>query len=393
MPNGKVSGYVDLGTDIENDETNPIAKDALVMMVVSLDSSWKIPIAYFLINGITSVTNTGLITDALIRLSNIGIEVTSVTLDGPAEHFSTMKALGASFDLLNLRPFFPHPCENRNVFVICDPYHLLKLMRNSLGAQKVLKDRSGNSIEWRYIENLQRLQEEEGLRAGNKLKKRHIQYWKMKMKVSLAAQTLSSSVADSIEICNLDLHLKEFEGSEATVRFIRCVDRVFDFLNSRNTFAKGFKSPLKVSNEAAWRSTILTEVEYLKGITDVSGKSMLKTRRYVPFIGFITAVDSIIQIFDMYVKAPGSQLRYLLTYKFSQDHLELFFCAIRSCGGWCPSPTSLHFSSAYKRLLIHHEVEAVNGNSKAMDSTKVLIVPSTRKFRIDHYDPQVYDKM
>lgn len=55
------------------------------------------------------------------------------------------------------------------------------------------------------------------------------------MKVSLAAQTLSSSVANSIEFCDRDLGLPEFRDSEAIVRFIRCIDRLFDFLNSRKS--------------------------------------------------------------------------------------------------------------------------------------------------------------
>lgn len=51
----------------------------------------------------------------------------------------------------------------------------------------------------------------------------------MKIKISLAAQTLSNSVADGIEFRDHELNLKEFEGSEATVRFLRCIDRVFGF--------------------------------------------------------------------------------------------------------------------------------------------------------------------
>lgn len=182
-------------------------------------------------------------------------------------------------------------------------------------------------------ENLVNLQEEEGLRAGNKLRRAHIDFHKMKMKVALAAQTLSSSTANSIEYCDKYLGLRNFHGSSATVRFIICIDRIFDFLNSRNPLGKGFKAPLRRSNEVFWRESILKEINYLKVITDVAGVSIFRTRRYVPFVGFITAVLSVINIFDLYVKPETSQLKYLLTYKLSQDHLELFFCAIRQCGG------------------------------------------------------------
>ena len=75
------------------------------------------------------------------------------------------------------------------------------------------------------------------------------------------------------------------------------------------------------------------------------------------FAGMITAVLSVIAIFDTNVKPNDSQLKYLLMYKLSQDHIELFFAAIRCCGEWCPKPTCAQFVSASKR----HEVESVNG--------------------------------
>ena len=62
------------------------------------------------------------------------------------------------------------------------------------------------------------------------------------MKVNLAAQTLHArhaSVADAIELCCCNIKLYQFASSEATVRFLRIIDQLFDILNSRNPFAKG----------------------------------------------------------------------------------------------------------------------------------------------------------
>lgn len=236
-----------------------------------------------------------------------------------------MRALGATFSMPNPKPYFSHPCEDRNVFVIFDPCHVIKLKRNCFGDYKVLKDNLGRLIDWRFVVELANLQEKEGLRGGNKLRLRHIQYWKIKMKVALAAQTLSSSVADCIEFCKVFLNLQQFKGSEGTVRFTRCVDRLFDFLNSRNLLGKGYKAPLKASNENFWQTPILEEILYLKIITNIQGKLMVSSRRYVPFVGFITGIESVIHIFDLYVKPDNSGLKYLLAYKLSQDHLELLF--------------------------------------------------------------------
>ena len=77
---------------------------------------------------------------------------------------------------------------------------ILKLVRNALAEWGIFIDKYGGKIQWEYVIQLQKLQDEEGLRLGNKLKKAQI-YWKQqKMKVNLAAQSLSGSVADAIEL-------------------------------------------------------------------------------------------------------------------------------------------------------------------------------------------------
>lgn len=66
---------------------------------------------------------------------------------------------------------------------------MLKLVRNILGASKILIDDQGQEIQWAYLKKLHKLQVAEGFHLGNKL--RHINYEKQKMKVKLAAQLMS----------------------------------------------------------------------------------------------------------------------------------------------------------------------------------------------------------
>lgn len=66
LPNGEIKGYVDVGSNVEKRGPSLLAKDALVLIVVSLDAKWKIPIGYFLINGIDSDTNAGFVEEAII---------------------------------------------------------------------------------------------------------------------------------------------------------------------------------------------------------------------------------------------------------------------------------------------------------------------------------------
>ena len=83
------------------------------------------------------------------------------------------------------------------------------------------------SFRWDFIKCLHQLQTDEGLRAGNQLKKSHINWKQQRMKVNLAAQVLSRSVADAISFCREDLQLPQFKGSEATVGFLKQFDLLF----------------------------------------------------------------------------------------------------------------------------------------------------------------------
>ncbi len=68
------------------------------------------------------------------------------------------------------------------------------------------------------------------------------------MSVSLAAQTLSASVASAIDFLWDEAHVPEFEGSEAITDFIRAIDTTFDFLNSKNVLGKGSNAPVTRPN-------------------------------------------------------------------------------------------------------------------------------------------------
>ncbi|KAK9702245.1 Transposase protein [Popillia japonica] len=70
-------GYLDHGVDLQDDEVEP-AQEALVLMVVCLNASWKLPIAYFLIKTLTAAEKANIVTEASARLTEIGVLVTSL---------------------------------------------------------------------------------------------------------------------------------------------------------------------------------------------------------------------------------------------------------------------------------------------------------------------------
>lgn len=97
---------------------------------------------------------------------------------------------------------------------------MLKLFRNFLGEGKVIVDGSRKQIRWLYFEELEALQEKDGLHAANKLKQRHIQWQQQKVKVSLAAQALSNSVPNAMLFCKV-MAFSQFQGCETTAEFTK----------------------------------------------------------------------------------------------------------------------------------------------------------------------------
>ncbi|KAJ4920938.1 hypothetical protein JOQ06_016533 [Pogonophryne albipinna] len=370
----QIHGYVDIGSgEIEN----VIATQALVLMVVAINESWKIPIAYFLINSMTGTERANLIRESLVRLHAIGVRVISLTCDGPSQNFAMIRELGAKLDIFDMRSFFLHPEDHtQKIYVILDPCHMLKLLRNVFSTVGVLVREDGQQIMWKYIEELHKLQEKEGLRLGNKLKMAHIQWRNQKMKVNLAAQLFSSSVADALEYSEKELKYPQFTGSAATVQFLRTIDAAFDVLNSRNPLGRGHKAPIKPATKHRAIGILLEAESLLRGLK-MKGKDnklvpLHATQKKTPICGFIACGRSVIGIYEDLVEQPAAPCRYLLTYKLSQDHLELFFSAIRARGGYNNNPNVRQFRGAYKRLLVRHQVKKGTGNCLLRDNTTIL---------------------
>ena len=71
------------------------------------------------------------------------------------------------------------------------------------------------------------------------------------MKVYLATQVLSKSVADSLQFCEESLDDQEFKKTGAACEFLRTFNTIFDILDSNHKFS--LKKPaLKVDNKDIW---------------------------------------------------------------------------------------------------------------------------------------------
>jgi len=205
-----------------------------------------------------------------------------------------------------------------------------KLIRNNWGALKVMRNGKGEDISWYYIEKLYRYQEKEEVVAGNKFRRSHAAWKKKNKKVKLAVQVSSRSVADALEFLNKDLKVPQFRGCEATVRFIRLIDDLFDLINSRNPFGRGTKRPLRKSNQAFWMKKMEDAMDELKSLKDLQGNRIITGKKKAGVLGMLVDAVAFRELFEDCCLCEEPILQYLLAYKLSQDHLELFLFAVRS---------------------------------------------------------------
>lgn len=223
----KIYGLTTLG-DIDNVTR---ATQILAFMLVSVDLKWKIPIGYFPINKLNAPQKSRLITKVIEEIQYTGINIIGLTFDGAKVNFKAMSLMGSNLnnDGMDSYSF----TKNSKIYVYPDPCHMLKLIRNTL-AEYDLVDDQGRLISFIFIKRLVELQEEEGVVLGNRLKAEHVQYKNKIMNVKLAAQVLSNSVAEAIDICRDKLRLPQFADSCGTSNFLRIFNNAFDILNSRN---------------------------------------------------------------------------------------------------------------------------------------------------------------
>lgn len=372
----KYYGYVDFGVLL--DQNRDIAREALVFMIVAINDTWKCPLGYFFINVLNGTQKMNLVTQCLKALFDSGMHVVSLTFDGCQANFVMAKFFGCSLNLQNLKTSFD--CENHTVQLLPDPSHMIKLVRNTFGDKKIMIDENGKIIDYRLIIKLCELQETEGLHLANKLRRQHIQFFKQKMKVKLATQLLSRSVAESLIFCKDKLNLEDFKNCDATVNFVKIMNDAFDILNSHKLSGFGFKKAVCEQNIQSIKDFAVRFNKYISGLKFDNGQCVVESNRKTRFIGIAVCLQSILNIYDMHINCVNPSLKFLPVYKCSQDHIELFFGSIRSHGGYNNNPTCRQFIAAYKRLLIHAEIrEGGLGNCVPLSQINILNCLSSKQ--------------
>lgn len=363
------------------------ANQALVFLVRAVNDNFELPIAYYFINSMDGKTKKSLLERLIEELMDCNVIVSNITFDGYQANKTMCKLFGAELNVYS--PFFqPHiRVRNQSVQIFCDACHMLKLIRNRLGAKRVLFDEEDNEIRWQYFIDLVHMRSR-GL-CTHKMTLSHIDFERNKMKVDLAAETLSESTAASIQHL-MDTGVQEFKGAEATIKFIRTFNQLFDIFNSKHEQNKNrFKQALSQNNAAEIFKFFEQTIQYIKSlkVKTAKGKIVRVCRSVINtgFRGFVINMVSLKLLFQELVEERHIVIS-LKTYNFQQDPIEILFGKVRSLNGFNDNPTCEQFAAAIRKLLAYNTIMFSNfSNCKLADDcefnpySNILSVTSKRK--------------
>lgn len=126
----EISGFVDLGKHIPNEQQNMPGDHALVLIYQPLEGSWYQAIGAFLSrNAAPGDILHNIILEAIILMENSGFKVDYIVSDGATWNRSMWRHFGVGLNNLSCEHIFD---ETRKLWFLSDFPHLIKNVRNWL---------------------------------------------------------------------------------------------------------------------------------------------------------------------------------------------------------------------------------------------------------------------
>jgi len=396
---GEIVGYVKLD-EVTNELLKlhhttgslPAAQYLLVTMVRGITSTLRYPLAAYATNTASCTSLYNIIWECMEYIElTAGLKVLYICCDGAIQNRQFFQLHGTGNELVYKTKNL-YASEERDVYFISDPPHLLKTSRNcyanSFAHSDVRHMWFSSNISWAYIE---KLYEEKCCKSEYsmcpKLTRQHLQLnTYSKMRVSLAAQVLSATVANALEHCYGD-HVA------ATVRFIRVMNKWFDVLNVKNVYEGKHKNnddlqPFTDLNDPRLRWLEEDFLNYLDDWKDACKKragnfskkerlNMQLSRQTLS--GLRQTSQSVAEIVRILL-ASGAP--FVLTSHMNQDPLEQLFGHCRHKGGANSNLNVAECGHAINsiRTVSTQAVSSARGNTAACQSTlDFSTVPKRRK--------------
>lgn len=368
----------------ETYEDSTVANQAITFMLCGINDNFQIPIANYFVRTLAADDRAQLLNSIIEEVSKYDINIVSITFDGFASNAKMCELLGASFKN-DLKPTIPNPSTGSEINIILDPSHVEKSVRNILESYGTIYDAENNPIKWDYFVSLVKYSEKHTFGLTHKITKRHIEFKNRKMHVRTAVELLSNSVADSMEFL-MKNGVRQFKGAEATIKFIRTFDKLFDIMNTTRILNGNiYKSALNPTNKAEIFAFLLEAKKYIETL-EIIGKRNSKRQKVVEstaktgFRGYLIDIISVMNMYEKYVEQEKI-MPFLATYRLSQDHIEMLFGRIRSMNGHNDNPNAVQYQSAYRKLLFNCDIGISSSSNVAIIgcTSNVLTVSSRRE--------------
>ncbi|CAI6368522.1 unnamed protein product [Macrosiphum euphorbiae] len=316
------TGLVDFGEEGEKGKTfSDKANHGLVFMFIPLEDNYAQPVGVFASKGPTKgVVLTQLVIKAITVLEKAGAFIHGIVCDGSAPNRKFWSEMGICGKINKVKNWFEHPTdEKRKIFVFSDTPHLFKNIRNRLYNNKELKIHENElPVKWDHFVNVYNLDK---LNPGNlkvcpKLSASHIVLnSSAKMRVRLAVQILSNSMAKSLEFYRS--YSPQLSDSTATENFCLKMNAAFDALNRKlkNEGVSPNSDDYKIlQNTLEW----LNEWEQRVIDNKIKPKHFLTNNTSE---GLRVTLTSTLEICTYLKEKYGIQ--YILTGKINQDDVEV----------------------------------------------------------------------
>lgn len=344
-------------------ESRKEANQMIAFLVRGMDENFQLLVAYHFIVSLDAASKKTLLMEVVDKITETGTIISNITFDGfPANKTMCTTELGANFDIYSsmFKPYFTAN-NGRRIYIIFDPSHMHKLVRNKLGEYKFFNELN-EKILWKYIEELVRYSNEKNFSGTHKLGRKHIEWQNNKMKVNIACQTLSDSVAQSIQFL-MDSNYPEFQHAGATIEFIKLFNDLFDIVNTKfsqnpKKYSNVYRKPISHENKNEIFHFFDKATDYIKKLkfAEETGeiKYILKSQIKTGFMGYIVTMQSLKLMYNQFVEEEKI-LQSIATYYISQDFIEMTFGKLRSPNfcGYNDNPTCFQVYGNYRKVLLH----------------------------------------
>ncbi|PAA46446.1 hypothetical protein BOX15_Mlig006180g1 [Macrostomum lignano] len=192
------------------------------------------------------------------------------------------------------------------------------------------------------------------------------------MKVSLAAQVFSHSVASGMRV--LVDHDRMEKSALQTAEFVEKVNEMFDILNSASLFGKHGKGAVTEESAETVLSQLSAAQEFILTwrFSPVRGG---RSKTTMPFKeGWLLSIESAKRIIHFGLREAG--VSYLCLRRFSQDHVENFFSMVRGRNGFNEKPNCMRFS-------VHFDPSVLakwNASLRTAQTVRTMVMPWQLRF-------------